>query len=746
VTRYLATATLSPESSPAERQLYADVLGAEYDQDVTDLLSVTWQPGDVAVVGPWTDPSWLPAWVSIEVLPDDTPPSTRDEPLSVALRESGCPVGLRNDPPKTPRSQYWERYWEAVRWAERARVSISAQSSDVAILQHTGRVPCEIVTEGGRAVDIVRSLHGRPFGWDLETDSLVAADVSRVGIALSDGAQAWWLTDRATDMTALHALTELLRDSAGQPRGSNLKYDLGVLHALTSAPLHEFAPQHDTQIKAWLADPTGYQYGLKHLTRKYLKQDVLELDDVGGPLEFWNQPHDLQALYAAQGDAANSYDLVDMLDDKLASLGLTALYDRIEAPVIPVLAEMELAGITVDRARLTELFDEYMVWMHSILDDLHALGFDGNPNADAVVARWLYGQPPSGLGLPMLERTPSGKQGSVKGDVLRQLYVQLRSDAAAAREARAVKLLLDWSEVEKAMNTFLVPPMESDVSVVHPTISQTAAKTGRLAFRRPNMQQVPARGRRAEIRGLYVAPDGCDVVDADYAQIEPRLGAHFSHDPLLVNTFKTGGDVYQQLGLRMGFPLDTLGKHSDRRTNIKTTYLADQYGTSPLKIVLIALKDGIELTVSEARDTQRGIHEASPAFYSWRESQVALARRNGFVRDILFGRRRNVGGLHAVDPGTRDATAREVMNWNQQAGAGGILKGALPAVAALFREAGGHLNNTVHDEVVGYVPHMPTAERAVFEHELAKAMCWVELSVPLVVEIGWGTSWLTAKS
>jgi DNA polymerase I-like protein with 3'-5' exonuclease and polymerase domains len=483
-------------------------------------------------------------------------------------------------------------------------------------------------------------------------------------------------------------------------------------------------------------DPGAFQHGLKYLAKTELGRDPLEFKDVTSAYKnFREVPADLAARYAAAGDARNSYDLVERFKRDLSARGLLDVYTQLEQPVTSVLTEMELAGLSLNRHTLFNIASNFADRSELIKCELRELGFDGNPNADAQVARFLYEQ----LGLPTLVTTAKTGRGSVALPVLRKLLLLRGSHEGVARWARAVELFMEWSDVDKNLSTFLVPWLVSHVRTVYAELKQTRVVTGRLASE-PNIQNWPAR-----VRAMVVAPGEGWLCSADYAQGEPRLAAHYSQDARMLDDFRSGRDVYVSLGVDMGFALADLGKHSQLRQNIKTTFLAWQYMTSPPKIQEIALRQGTVLPLSEARVISDGLTHARPQFVAWRAGLIADARRNGGVVRDLFGRERWVRGLNAVDPGARNAAEREVSNFPAQAGLGGIIKGSMLAVQRLYRQAGGSLINQIHDELVGWVPEMSERTREDFAHAVGQAMLWKTLSVPMETEVGYGRSWSEAK-
>ena len=739
MTRHLDLQGLTPSSDTPLALAYARSVGARYDVVGVELPNV--HPGDTIVTGPWGDWGWLPGESSVEVLPDNTEVA-RESTLVHALHTRGLSVGYRNKPPKTAKSRDYVAYHEALQWVDEVTTALSSGVAPMAT-----HAPYTVVTDPWEAQRVIRGLHGAPYAWDVETDGLDPRRIQRIGIALANAHHAWWITDIATTQATLWELVQLLRDPLSEQRGSNLKFDSKVIWGVAQRygwetpiwPL-SFSFMWDTQIMVWLLQAGGqhtYSNDLKSITKRYLGIDVLALADVGGPLPFWEQPYETQALYAAAGDARNSYDLVDYLRPLLDAAGLLDLYIDVEAPVIPVLAEMEIEGLHINRERLMEVTRDFLQWEHDVKTELYSLGFTGSLSNDNHIAGFLYDT----LGLPVLLRTEKLNRGSVAVPVLQKLYLLRDSDPDVAAHHRVVELFMEGSEVDKALNTFCVPLLDTGGHVLYKGFGQTSTVTGRLAG--PTMQ-VPGHGRRSVLREVYDAGDGYVLHDADFGQIEPRLGAHYSLDPSMLRDFREGRDVYMSLGRDIG--LDITDKHDPRRQNLKTIYLADMYIVRPPQIQAIALRQGTYIPLSIAAEYQKGIHEVRPGFFEWRDNLIDTARYRKEVRD-LFGRRRLSADLLAIDPGRRGGAERETSNFPEQAGAGGILKLAMPGVQRLARSAGGSLINAVHDELVCRTLDMTNSQRVEFRHEMDNAMTSVTtLEVPLVVESSSGYTWKEAKA
>ena len=729
MTRYADPESISPSAKHLAPQ-YLRACGVEYDVLGVPINQLT--AGDVVIVGPWDTWSWLPPHITIEVVPDGGD-VTRTDAKTYALKRAGLPPGYSA---KTSRAKGWKDVQIAEAFEDAVRHVASKQNSTQL---GTAGPPAIIITDVEQGREVLRKLSLAPaYAFDFETDSLDPYVVGRRGAAFADDTNSWWFVEDVTRQLR----DEIIHLLQTRPfRGSNLKYDIKVAAVWGETIPESFAPVWDTQILHWLLRPDDFQHGLKFITKQQLKRDVLALDDVGGVEDFWRQPYETQALYAAAGDARNSYDLVDHLWDRL-STPLRELYTRIEQPVVPVLAAMELEGLTLDRAELGKAVERVTERCEAIKRELSTLGFNGNPDADSDLAGFLY----TDLHLPVLARTPKLNRGKVDVDTLLRLQLLL-SSGADADSLRAVQLIREWSRESKSLNTFYLPPWQAGLTKFYFDINQTSVKTGRLSTR-PNAQNWPG-----EVQQIAVAPPGCVMYDADYGQIEPRLSAHYSQDPEMLRDFNEraalGIDVYQSLGMGMGHSLESLGKHTALRKNIKTIFLADQYGSGALKKQAIALRQGDYIPLEQCRAIEQGIHKARPHFYNvYQPEVIKQARRSGKARDPLFGRERLLARqLYTVDPGSRDAAEREAINFPNQAGAGGVIKLAMPGVLALSREAGGVMINQIHDEVLGWVEEMPEAEQKNFGQELAHRMeSVVELSVPIIAEVGFGPNWYAAKN
>ena len=659
----------------------------------------TWQRGDILYVGPWTADSWawLPSWVQIIIVPDGGK-VRRLSTTKAACKQYGVSVNEPNEG-----SKYRELWLQARRQAETWEMQLRCNDTENP----------RIVRDVASAQIVLNRLRGRPFAFDLETTSLKPTEADLVGLALADADQAWWLTGEA--LQVIPNFIALLRRS--QSRASGVKFDLSVLAARYGLDPAEVGPVWDTQVLAWLLQAGGrftYQNDLKGLSQRLLGRDTLSYEEANPQTdEDW-------CHYAAEGDARNSYDLVEYLKPRLAEAGLLDVYARYEQPLIPTLTEMELAGIVIDQAKLAELVSTWEDELALVEAALHRLGFKGRVSADRDIAAFLYGE----LGLPVLVRVDKPERGSVAAEVLRRLLGQ----------HQAVALFLRLSKLDKYLSTFGYPLQGKDVWRVG--IRQTSTKTGRISTS-PNAQNWPL-----EIREVAIAPPGQTVVIADLSQIEPRILAFVSGDEGLREAFSGERDAYISLGLAMGFNRElVLSKEPVTRRTIKAVFLGCwMYGGGTLKAVEIAARSGVRLSRDAAARHLQALDRRYPRVIKWRQEILAEVRRTGEARDIC-GRRRLIPEINTGDPERRAAAEREAINFMIQGPAASLFKAPMPKAQRLFRQAGGTLRNQVHDELVG------TCElRLGFVEELARTMEENDLGIQLKVEGGSGPNWLAAKT
>jgi DNA polymerase-1 len=393
-----------------------------------------------------------------------------------------------------------------------------------------------------------------------------------------------------------------------------------------------------------------------------------------------------------------------------------------------VLADMEWVGIAIDRALFGRMSAELAEDLARLEHRIAALaGTDFNLNSPKQMATVLFEK----LQLPVLKKTKTGP--STDADVLDQL---------AQMGHEVPTLILEHRELQKLRSTYVdvLPGRVNPVTGrIHTSFNQTGAATGRLSSSDPNLQNIPVRTARGEeIRRGFVPADGWSFVVADYSQIELRLLAHFSGDPLFLEAFARGGDIHRQTAAAIfGVAVDQVT--ADMRARAKTINFATIYGQGPF-----ALARQLGITQEEARTFIAQYFERFAGVRAWLDGQVDLARRQGWV-ETLFQRRRYVPEVRDKNFNTRSFGERLAQNSPLQGSAADLIKVAMIRIhgALTERRMAARLLLQVHDELVLEAPpgEIEATRDLVRSHMEGAA----RLRVPLVVDVGVGPNWLEAK-
>jgi DNA polymerase-1 len=479
----------------------------------------------------------------------------------------------------------------------------------------------------------------------------------------------------------------------------------------------------DTAVAAYLLDPAESSYELPDLARRYLNLDVaagtaaeegqLDLDGSSGVEE-------------AGRRAAAVHRLAVALEDGMAARELSDLYRTVERPLVRVLARMEEAGVRVDLEFLRELSVELTKECGELEARIHAAaGERFNVNSTPQLRRILFEK----LGLTPVKKTKTGA--STDADSLQKM----------AADHPIVEELLRYREVEKLRNTYAdaLPPLVGPDGRIHAILNQTVATTGRISAESPNLQNIPLRtpaGR--EFRRAFIPADGCELLVADYSQIELRLLAHLAKDPGLIEAFRSDADVHAITAAKVfGVPEGEVAPFQRRFAKVVNYGLA--YGMEAY-----GLGQRMDIPTDQAREILDAYFASFPNVKSFMESTVREARSRGYTT-TLMGRRRLLPELASDNFRIRQMGERMAQNAPVQGGAADIFKLAMVDLDRELeqRGMGSRMVLTVHDEVVLEVP-LPEHDAAV---ELVRRVMEsvVTLDVPLKVDIATGPTWADAK-
>jgi DNA polymerase-1 len=477
-----------------------------------------------------------------------------------------------------------------------------------------------------------------------------------------------------------------------------------AIHALEPQGIQLAAVQHDTMLYSYLLDPTYSSHRLPDVAlRRFnlkLSGTLPESADITGRL-----------TAALRRDVEDAH--------------LLKLYEDIDLPLVPVLARMEQAGVKIDKNVLAEMSVRLERECDSKAREIYeAAGTEFNINSPKQLGDVLFIK----LALPKPVKYGKGKTISTAVDVLEGLA-----------ETHAVpRMVLEYRQLSKLKSTYvdaLPALLSSTTGRLHTTFGQTGTATGRLSSANPNLQNIPIRtelGR--EIRAAFTAEPGHVLLSADYSQIELRLLAHFSNDPLLVEAYRRGDDIHTLTASQV-FGVPPLLVTPDHRRQAKVVNFGIVYGLSAF-----GLSQTLGIETGEAKQFINAYFERYKGVRAFVDKTLEEARREQKVK-TLFGRVRPIPDINSKNFTLRGFAERTAVNTPLQGTAADLIKLAMIRIDAMFREVGlrSRMTLQVHDELVFEVPEAELeAVRALVREQMEKVH---PLAVPLVVEIGLGKNW-----
>jgi len=590
--------------------------------------------------------------------------------------------------------------------------------------------------------------HGR--GWvavDTETTSLDEMRADLVGISLCvEPGQACYipLAHRASaggDLFGSDALAEgqmrldaalavlkpLLEDPAVLKIGQNMKYDAKMFARYGIA----VAPIDDTMLMSYAMHAGLHGHGMDALSDRYLGHMPIPIKSLLGSGKamktFDRVPVDDAVNYAAE-DADITLRLWQLFKPQLHRARVTTVYETLERPLVPVLVQMEMHGVQVDRDTLSRMSNAFAQKMAGLEAEIHALaGRPFNVGSPKQLGEILFDE----MGLPGGKKGKTGAY-ATGADVLEDL----------ATEHDLPGRILDWRQLSKLKSTYtdaLQDHINPETGRVHTSYSIAGAITGRLASTDPNLQNIPVRseeGRR--IREAFVAPKGKRLVSLDYSQIELRILAHVANIETLKQAFRDGQDIHAMTASEMfDVPLDQMTP--DVRRQAKAINFGVIYGISGF---------GLARNLRIPRDQAQGFidryFERFPGIRAYMDDTVAFAKDHGYVK-TLFGRRINTPEINARGPGAGFAK-RAAINAPIQGTAADVIRRAMVRMPGAIAALPAKMLLQVHDELLfevdeAAVDDLITVARDVMEGAAAPA---VHLDVALDVEAGQGVNWAEA--
>ena len=569
--------------------------------------------------------------------------------------------------------------------------------------------------------------------FDTETTGLDAINASLVGIAFSWQAGTGYYVpiskDEAQRNETLKDLAPFFANETIEKVGQNLKYDIKVMHQ------HGIAvkgPLFDTMLAHYIINP-DMRHNMDILAETYLNYRPKPISDLIGKKgknqgSMRDVPLDQQTEYAAE-DADITWQLKEHFEQELGKNEQRELLNKVELPLVRVLAAMELAGISLDVPYLnnmaTQLEHEAQQLAQRIFDQA---GETFNLASPKQLGPILFDK------LKLVDKPKKTKTGqySTAEEVLSTL----------AKNHPIVADILEWRSVQKLNNTY-VSALPQDVNThsnrVHTVYNQAVAATGRLSSNHPNLQNIPIRTPRGQqVRKAFVAKDNQHVLmAADYSQIELRIIASLSEDPSMVAAFNNNEDIHAATAAKVfGVPLEEVSR--EQRSQAKTVNFGIIYGVSAF-----GLSNQTTLSRSEAKALIDTYYENYPKLKSYMSEQVDFAREQGYVATVL-GRRRYLKDINSRNAIVRGAAERNAVNAPIQGSAADIIKIAMLRIYDKMREQQfkAQMLLQVHDELVFECPKSELdALTKLVKTEMENAY---KLHVPLTVDVGVGHNWLEA--
>ena len=527
--------------------------------------------------------------------------------------------------------------------------------------------------------------------------------------------------------TALAMLKPMLEDSTILKIGQNMKYDAKILARVGI----QVAPIDDTMLMSYAQNGGLHNHGMDLLSERYLDHAPISIKTLLGSgksaITFDRVPIDEASLYAAE-DADITLRLWQYLKLRLHLNRVTAVYESLERPLVPVLADMEMHGIKVDRDVLSRMSNGFAQKMAGLEAEIHEMaGRSFNVGSPKQLGEVLFDE----------MALPGGKKGKTGAyatgvDVLEDL----------AMEHELPGRVLDWRQLSKLKSTYtdaLQDHIHPDTGRVHTSYSIAGASTGRLASTDPNLQNIPIRTEEGrKIREAFVAETCKTLVALDYSQIELRILAHIADIPTLKQAFADGIDIHALTASQMfDVPLDQMT--SEVRRKAKAINFGVIYGISGF-----GLARNLRIPRAEAQAFIDTYFERFPGIRTYMDDTVAFAKEHGFVQ-TLFGRR-----IHTPDIGAKGPHAgfakRAAINAPIQGTAADVIRRAMVRMPEAIAHLPAKMLLQVHDELLfevedGAVEALTQVAKQVMERA---SLPVVKLDVPLIVEAGSGPNWAVA--
>ena len=592
---------------------------------------------------------------------------------------------------------------------------------------------------------------------DTETDSINAVQANLVGVSISTKpGTAYYiplrhiensvplLIDEKLDQkdkieqinfdSATNLLKKILEDPSIIKVGHNIKYDMLVFSQKRNGSINLY-PVHDTMCMSYVNDANRYSHKLDSLAKDFFDHETIKYDDVcgrGAKQVTFDKIHPNDVLNYAAEDADFCLRIFLALKEELFISKLNSVYERIERPLINVIANMEKEGILIDKSTLNALSIEFQDKLTLLQKKIYELcGEEFNIASPKQLGEILFEK----LNLPQDKKSKTGNY-STSISVLEGL---------STKGFEIADLIIEWRTLSKLKSTYTDALQESinkQTKRVHTSYSMASASTGRLASTNPNLQNIPIRtsdGRR--IREAFIARDGYKLISADYSQIELRLMAHAANETEMIKAFNENVDIHSQTASKVfGIPIEDLD--SEIRRSAKAINFGIIYGISAF-----GLSKQLSCSQSEAKNFIESYFDQFPKIKSYMDAMIENAKMRGYV-ETFFGRRIPIKGINSKNFQERSFAERQSINAPIQGSAADIIKRAMIKIHNVFQEKNieSKMLLQVHDELVFECPKDEISNVSnLIKKEMEQAnLPLFPLNIPIVVDFGEADNWSEA--
>ncbi len=510
--------------------------------------------------------------------------------------------------------------------------------------------------------------------------------------------------------------------------GQNIKYDIIVL---ANYGIHVKGKMFDTMLAHYILKPE-MKHNMDYMAEVYLHYQTIHIEElIGSRGRNQKSMRDVDPAivcdYAAE-DADITLRLKNVFETELYKEGLFDLFDTIEMPLVPVLAQMELNGARIDTVSLSETSKDFSKRMKDIEDKIYQLaGMKFNISSPKQVGELLFNR------LKIVDKAKKTKTGQyvTSEEVLQSLK----------GKSPIVEMILDYRGYKKLLSTYVdaLPALiNPKTGHIHTSYNQAVTATGRLSSSNPNLQNIPIRDENGkEVRKAFIPDEGCEFFSADYSQIELRIMAHLSGDENMIEAFNTGHDIHVATAAKI-FKKPISEITADERRKAKTANFGIIYG-----ITTFGLAERMQVSRTEAKELIDGYFNTYPKVKEYMNTSIEKARAKGYT-ETLFGRRCYLPDINSHNATVRGYAERNAINAPIQGTAADIMKVAMIRVYQRMQRE--HIRSQmilqVHDELNFnvYLDEKEQLQALVIE-EMQNAY---KMKVPLIADCGWGANWLEA--